>query len=97
MYMRLVWAKVRPGSWAKHEAKYRELDQPAPGLKSRWLVRDTNEPDAMFVVALWETLEAMRAWESSEYYTKTYAPTLRPFLEGGWTVSVCEVRREEHM
>lgn len=97
MFMRIVWAKVRPGAWAQHEARYKSLNEPAEGLRSRWLVQDTNDPDAMFVVGLWESLDAIKNWEASDYYRKTYAPALRPFLEGGWTVSVCEVLHDEQM
>ena len=95
MYMRLTWAKVRPASWDRYQAKYKEVSKMVPGLKARWFVRDMQDRDALYVVALWETLEAIHAWEESAHYKETYGPALTPFLEGQFTVSVCEVLHTE--
>ena len=34
MFMRITWAKVRPGGWAQYEARFKELSQTAPGLQA---------------------------------------------------------------
>lgn len=95
MFMRLMWGKVRPGSWAQYEARYKAVSQPFPGLRSRWLIRDTADPDALYAVGLWDSLDAIRQWESSPHYRDVYAPALKPFLVGELAVSICEVRHTE--
>lgn len=92
MFMRITWAKVRPGGWAQYEARFKELSQTAPGLQARWMVRDTSDPDASYAVGLWDSVEAMHAWEQSDYFKEVLEPGMRPFLVGAYSVSVCEVR-----
>jgi heme-degrading monooxygenase HmoA len=95
MFMRITWAKLRPGGFEQHAAQHRELKRDIDGLKARWLSRDVNDPDAIFAISLWQSLEAMRSWEGSEFYTRIYLPTLRRHMEGEYTVSVCEVVNAE--
>jgi heme-degrading monooxygenase HmoA len=95
MFMRITWAKLRPGTFEQHAAKHRELKREITGLKARWLSRDVGDPDAIFAVSLWESIEAMRTWEGSEFYMTVYLPSLRRHMEGEHTVSVCEVVNAE--
>jgi quinol monooxygenase YgiN len=95
MFMRLTWAKLRPGMWSQYEAKYAELTRASPGLVARWLLRDTKDPDALYVISHWQDLDAMEDWETSEYFQQVFLPSIRPMLEGGFTVSVCEICRTE--
>jgi heme-degrading monooxygenase HmoA len=95
MFMRITWAKLRPGAFEQHAAKHRELKRDIEGLRARWLSRDVNDSDAIFAISLWQSLEAMRSWESSDFYTGVYLPALRRHMEGEHTVSVCEVVNAE--
>jgi heme-degrading monooxygenase HmoA len=95
MFMRLTWVKLRPGTFEQHAAKYKELGRNVAGFRARWLARDVNDADAIFAVSLWDSMEAIRAWESSEHYTRVYLPSLKPDMEGEYTVSVCEVQHVE--
>ncbi len=92
MYMRLTWAKLRAGCWPQYEANYKALNRSSPGLLARWLLRDTNDLDALFVLSHWTDLASMHAWEQSDYFCKVFLPSIRPVLAGEFTVSVCEVR-----
>lgn len=95
MLMRLTWAKVRPGTWDQYEARYREMAAvPVPGRRTQWLARDSADPDALYVVSLWSDAASIAAWEHSGHYVNVYVPTLKPFLDGEHSVSVCEVRCE---
>jgi heme-degrading monooxygenase HmoA len=95
MFMRMAWFKVRPGRWTEYETRYKESMRPSPGLKGRWLSRDNQEPDAAYVVSLWDSLEAIQAWENSDHFDKVFLPSIQPLLEVGLTVAVCEVRHAE--
>lgn len=95
MFMRITWAKLRPNTFDAHAEKHRSLRRETAGLKARWLARDTNDSDAIFALSLWETREAMQAWENSDFYTQVYLPTLRADMEADYSVSVCEVVNAE--
>ena len=93
MLMRLTWAKVRPGTWSQYELRYREVaSAPVMGRQTQWLARDSNDPDAIFIVSLWDNADSIKAWEMSNHFVNVYVPTLKPFLDGEHSVSVCEVR-----
>jgi heme-degrading monooxygenase HmoA len=91
----MTWVKLRPGAFEQHQARYRELGRAVPGMKARWLARDMKEPDAIYAISLWDSIEAIRAWEGSEHYLKVYLPALKPDMEGEYTVSICEVQHAE--
>ncbi|MBK4737385.1 antibiotic biosynthesis monooxygenase family protein [Noviherbaspirillum pedocola] len=95
MYMRMAWFKVRPGRWTEYETLYKNSMKPAPGLKWRLLSRDVNHPDAGYVVSVWDSLETLQSWESSDYFDKVFMPSIQPLLEGGLTIAVCEVQHFE--
>lgn len=49
MYMRIIWGKVRANQWDGYEAAYKkaiEMTRGAKGFKSRWLVRNLDDPDS---------------------------------------------------
>jgi len=101
MYMRIIWGRVRPGQWDSYEAAYRKLflaKRPAiDGLKGRWLVRDLHDPDAGYSVSLWETAEAMRAYETGEFFRTEVKATLQPFFVDDFTTTHGEVRVVEEV
>lgn len=91
MYMRLTWAKLRPGCWDQYEAKYKALNRTSSGLLARWLLRDLTDPDALFVMSHWVDLESMYGWEQSDYFCRVFLPGIQPLLDGESTVSVSQV------
>jgi heme-degrading monooxygenase HmoA len=91
----MTWVKLRPGVFEQHQAKYKALGRGVPGMKARWLARDAKEPDAIYAISLWDSIDAIRAWEGSEQYLKVYLPALKPDMEGEYTVSICEVQHAE--
>ena len=49
MHMRIIWGKILPGQWGAFEAAFKkalEIRGEAKGLKSQWLLRDQNDPNA---------------------------------------------------
>jgi heme-degrading monooxygenase HmoA len=84
MIMRITWGKLRAGSWHEYEQAYRATvaGKAVPSLRGRWLAQDVHDPDGGFAVSLWETLEAMQAYEQSAVFTQELPPTLQPFLWG---------------
>jgi heme-degrading monooxygenase HmoA len=70
MFIRMVWGKLRPGSWEEYERHYHErlaTGASIKGLKERQLLRSTEDPDEGVSVSIWETLEDMRHYETSQF------------------------------
>jgi heme-degrading monooxygenase HmoA len=95
MFLRLYWSRLQPGAWeAVHDLYRRDFSKMnVPGRLARWVTRDTNDPDCVITVTLWENQDAIQAWESSEQYARSIV-AIRPHLVGSQTVSLCEVELE---
>jgi heme-degrading monooxygenase HmoA len=61
----------------------------------RWLAQDVHDPDGGFAVSVWDTLDAMQAYEQSTVFTQEIQPTLQPFFVGEYTTYRCDVKYEE--
>lgn len=95
MYVRIYWGRVNPDSWPSVEEKYRTLMSiDTPGLRGRLVTRDVNDPESMFTITLWDSIENVQDWEASQAYREVFLPAIRPFLAGSQSVSLCEVRVE---
>ena len=96
MFMRIIWGRLRPGQWDQYEAAYKNALRPGAqnikGLQGRWLVRDVNDPDAGYSVSLWDSMEAIERYESSEFFRRKVLAALQPFFVGDFTTNHCEVR-----
>ena len=93
MLMRIIWGKVRPGLWSEFEDQFhRSADPRSDGLLGYWLARNTNEGDSnsFYTVALFRDAGALSAWESLPARSER-TRTLRKYLIGEYSVSVCEV------
>ncbi len=71
MYIRMVWGKLRPGSWGEYERHYNERvisgAQNIKGLKQRQLLRSTEDPDEGISLSVWETLDDLLNYERGEF------------------------------
>lgn len=70
MFIRMVWGKLRAGSWEEFERHYHErvaTGAPPQGLKERQLIRSTEDPDEGISVSVWDTLGDLRAYETSDF------------------------------
>jgi heme-degrading monooxygenase HmoA len=56
---------------------------------------DVQDPDGGFAVSLWDSLEAMQAYEQSAVFRQEIQPTLQPFFVGEYTTYRCEVKYEQ--
>ena len=76
MIMRITWGKLRAGTWQEYEQAYHEMvaGKAVPGLRGRWLAQDVNDPDGGFSVSLWDSLDAMQAYEQSAVFTQEIQP-----------------------
>jgi len=97
MIMRITWGKLRVGTWQEFEQAYRATvaGKPVPGLRGRWLAQDVHDPNGGFAVSLWETLDAMQAYEQSAVFKQEIQPTLQPFFAGEYTTYRCDVKYDE--
>ena len=64
MIMRITWGNC---GLAVGRNMSRPIGRPwqceVPGLRGRWLAQDVNDPDGGFAVSVWESLDAMHAYE----------------------------------
>lgn len=70
MFVRMVWGKLRPGSWEEYERHYHERlvnGTKVKGLKERQLLRSTQDPDEGISLSVWDTLDDLRNYETSEF------------------------------
>src|SRR5882724_10235638 len=97
MIMRITWGKLRAGSWQEYEQAYRATvaGKEVPGLRGRWLAQDVNDPDGGFAVSVWESLDAMHAYEQSAVFKQEIQPKLQPFFVGEYTTYRCDVKYEQ--
>ena len=97
MIMRITWGKLRAGCWQEYEKAYRMAvaDHRVPGLWGRWLAQDVQDPDGGFAVSLWDSLEALQAYEQSAVFKQEIQPTLQPFFVGEYTTYRCDVKYEQ--
>ena len=99
MQMRIIWGRIRSGQWDRYEAAYKKLfleKKPAiEGLEARWLVRDVNDADAGYSVSVWSSAEAMKRYESSDFFRNEVRPALQPFFVDDFKTSHCDVRVSE--
>ena len=96
MFMRIVWGKIKEGSWEAYEEAYKKAVASSPGVpgrKGRWLSRDMNDPDAGYAITLWESKEAMdEYYGAGKKYQKDIYPLIEPYFINQYTTTVCEVR-----
>jgi heme-degrading monooxygenase HmoA len=97
MIMRITWGKLRAGCWQEFEQAYAATvgGKEVPGLRGRWLAQDVNDPDGGFAVSVWDTLEAMQAYEQSAVFRQEMQPRLQPFFVGEYTTYRCDVKYSE--
>jgi len=98
MRVRIIYGKLRPGTWDEYEQAYKDVMNQAgeiPGLRARWLTRDVDNLDAGYSISLWEDEAAMRAYESGDFLKNTILPKLKPYFSGDYTTTHCEMRFRE--
>ncbi len=70
MYVQMAWGRARSGAWDDLRKFYVEKVIPftmgMPGLKERQLWRGTSDPDEMGFWSVWESLQELRNYETSQ-------------------------------
>jgi heme-degrading monooxygenase HmoA len=97
MFMRITWGKLKPGAWNGYEAAYKKVmpkTLEVPGIRGRWLIRDLDEPDAGYSVAMFDSEHDMRAFTENAEIRTAIREALDPFHTGEYTTKHCEVRVE---
>lgn len=80
--VRLSGGRLKPGSWDAFEKAYREFAErmaQVPGLKDRSLLKDTTKEDAGWAVTVWESQEAIDAYNRSDL-AQEVKPILSPYF-----------------
>lgn len=95
-HLRIYWGRVSRDSWPSLEERYASLAQmPIDGLVSRYVARDVHDPENIFTVTFWESIDHIRKWEESDAYRDLYLASVSPYIVGSRSVSLCEVRIEQ--
>src|SRR5262245_13483631 len=72
MIMRITRGQLHPGTWRVFEQAYKDTvvakGAEVDGLRGRWLVQDDDKPETAYAVSLWDSHEAMWAYEQSAFY-----------------------------
>ena len=92
--LRITRGKVQAGTWDQFERALRDVVKEigsVPGLVSRSLVRDINDPDEGYSLSVWENLKAVEDYEKSAL-AGIVMPMLNKFFTGDYKVDHCEVR-----
>jgi heme-degrading monooxygenase HmoA len=90
--MRISWGRIYPGQWTAFERAFQvAANRPVQGLVSRWLVRATDDPDAVFGVTLWKGRDDIEKWLNSVEYKHEFQARLSPHFVGSFSTSICEV------
>ena len=70
MYVIMAWGTIKPGLWDKFERHYSEkvvqLTMGMKGLRERRLWRGTSDPQEAVSWTLWDSLQDLRNYETSE-------------------------------
>ncbi len=90
MYMRISWVQTEPGQATRYVDEFSRI-QIQGNMRSVRLGQVQDNPDSLYIVTLWDSLEDIQAWESSRDYLEDFNPRLKPFILGNYSVSVCEV------
>jgi quinol monooxygenase YgiN len=95
--MRVAWGRVEPGKWDEYEAAYRKGAEEAgrpDGLLAHRLLRDIDDPDTGFTTLVWESRQAMEAYENSANKATRLGP-IAPFFPAAFVVNRLEVIIDE--
>jgi heme-degrading monooxygenase HmoA len=100
MFARVAWGKVKPGTWAEYERLYRDEILPqtrgVSGLVFRELLQGADDPNEGISLTLWESREALDAYEQSDLYQRV-TERARAFYVGEFWVKHFEVRLGEEL
>jgi len=91
MYMRIAWVQTEPGQAEKYEAAFKKVYR-AETMRAVCLGQTSDNPDSLYIITLWDSLEAIKDWESSPLYLKSINPMLNAFILGNYSVSICEMK-----
>ena len=89
--MRVTWGKIKPGKWDEFERLWREFaDRTADtkGLKTRYILRDTETDNAGYTIAVWESQADF------DVYVKN-RPSMKEMEDcfvGQYVATMCELR-----
>ena len=95
MIMRITWGKVQPGKWPEYAEAWRGTMEPISSdisrLRGRWLVHDLEEANAGFAVSIWDSMEDLDAYRSSEVFEQRVQAPLPGYFVDEFRTYVCEV------
>ena len=92
--LRITRGKIQPGTWDQFEAALNDAVKEmghVPGLISRSLVRNVDDPDEGYTISVWESMDAVEKYEKDELAQSVF-PKIKAFFTGDYRTDHCEVR-----
>jgi hypothetical protein len=96
MFVRITNVHVPEDGWAAYEAAAQRLTLEggphAPGRIATWLIRSGEDKDAGISIQVWESMEALKHYEQTEWFLTRLLPALELLVVGEYPVMRGEVR-----
>src|SRR5438128_1772131 len=92
--VRITRGRIQPGTWGQFETALQNAHEKAghvPGMISRSLVQNIDDPNEGYAISIWENMEAVSKYESSEL-SNIVTPMIKSYFTGDYKCDHCEVR-----
>src|SRR5437879_5185468 len=96
MFARITNVHVHEGGWSAYEIAAQRLtlegSPHALGRLATWLIRSSEDANTGVSIQVWDSLEALKGYEQSEWFRTRLVPALELLLAGEYSVTRGEVR-----
>ena len=92
--VRITRGRVQPGTWGQFEAALHDAYEKVgriPGLVSRSLIQNVDDPDQGYAMSVWESAADMKSYEKGDL-AKAVNPYIQKYFTGDYLSEYCEVR-----
>ena len=96
MFVRITNVHVSEGGWAAYETAAQRLTLEggphATGRIATWLIRSAEEDDTGISIQVWDSIEALKLYEQTDWFRTRMLPALEMLVVGEFPVMRGEVR-----
>ena len=96
MFVRITNIHVPEGGWSAYEVASQRLtleaNPHAQGRLATWLIQSTEDLNSGISIQVWDSKEALKRYEESDWFMTRVVPPLELLLAGEYPVTRGEVR-----